>query len=278
MIIADKNMVDVPEQFRKIRYKRITPLAVEDNVEEHFYRFWQQNNFNSERVYLPVFWTDYYYRNGHAKCIEELQKFLNELPNDKKYFTIIQYDDGICNNISHLDLYVFSSAGCGTKTIPWIEYNISQVPMWEKPTWVHFRGHRTHPMRELILNSSLKNDIRNIISDAIISIDEYLKETGKTTFVLCPRGYGRNSFRFYEAFATGSIPVYIYDELILPYQDEINWEEISILLHYSEFSKLNDILNLADITSMRAKGKIIYEKYLTFDAVTRYIYEKIKRI
>lgn len=268
------NIIEVPEQFRKIRHKVITPLVNEDNVEESFYRFWLENEINSEYAYLPVFWTDYYFRNGFGKNISELQKFLNDLPTNKKYFSIVQYDDGILNDVSHLNLHIFSSGGHGNTTIPLLEYNIKPIQK-EKTIWIYFRGNHTHAIRETILSSPLKKYAGNFISDKIVHIDDYMNESSQATFILCPRGYGKTSFRFYEAFAVGSIPVYIYDELTLPYVDEINWNEIAVLIHHSDFDKLERILEKIDTKSMIEKGEIAYEKYFTFDAVNKYIHKKI---
>jgi hypothetical protein len=43
--------------------------------------------------------------------VGELQRFIDKLPKEKKYYTIVQYDDGILNDISGLDIIVYSM-GC----------------------------------------------------------------------------------------------------------------------------------------------------------------------
>ena len=56
---------------------------------------------------------------------------------------------------------------------------------------------------------------------------EYLRSTYKKSierckFVLCPRGRGSNSIRFYEALNFGKIPILISDDVKLPLESKIN--------------------------------------------------------
>ena len=49
--------------------------------------------------------------------------------------------------------------------------------------------------------------------------------------ILCPRGYGRNSFRLTETLQLGLIPIYVYDDVCwLPYYDSINWSSFSLVV------------------------------------------------
>ena len=40
-------------------------------------------------------------------------------------------------------------------------------------------------------------------------------------FFLCPKGYGPASFRLYESIELGTVPVYISDDFVLPFEEEI---------------------------------------------------------
>lgn len=79
----------------------------------------------------------------------------------------------------------------------------------------------------------------------VVSPDDahlFVHITRHSKFTLAPRGYGIQSYRFYEAFELGSIPVYIHDtpptDLWLPYQDRINYHDICIVVHVSDIDTL----------------------------------------
>lgn len=49
--------------------------------------------------------------------------------------------------------------------------------------------------------------------------DNWQKEMGASKFNLCPRGYGRSSFRYAESIQIGRIPVFLWDDVPwIPYQ------------------------------------------------------------
>ena len=54
----------------------------------------------------------------------------------------------------------------------------------------------------------------------------FVELMSRSVFALCPRGYGRTSYRMYEALQLGCIPVYIHDEPWLPYADELDWRRV----------------------------------------------------
>lgn len=74
-----------------------------------------------------------------------------------------------------------------------------------------------------------------------------------SVFTLCPAGYGRWTFRFIEALENSSIPIIISDGYILPFSDEIAWENYVIRI------KECDIWNLQDFVFGISVGTI-YEK------------------
>jgi hypothetical protein len=53
-----------------------------------------------------------------------------------------------------------------------------------------------------------------------LPMKEYCNILARSVFALCPRGYGRSSFRIQESIQQGAIPVYISDEFVLPYNEE----------------------------------------------------------
>jgi len=60
--------------------------------------------------------------------------------------------------------------------------------------------------------------------------------------MLAPRGYGRTSFRLYEAFQFNCVPVYISDVPYLPYVDVIDWSDYAILIGPDQIGNIQSIL------------------------------------
>lgn len=66
-------------------------------------------------------------------------------------------------------------------------------------------------------------------------------------FTLAPRGYGRSSFRFFECFLLGSIPIYIWNDINwLPFQKIIDYNKLCIVIHISQIDELENIINNID--------------------------------
>ena len=76
--------------------------------------------------------------------------------------------------------------------------------------------------------------------------DKFIQTTLTSKFALAPRGYGRSSFRFFEIFKLGSIPIYIWDDREwLPYKDVIDYSKICISIHIDELDTLEErLLNI----------------------------------
>ena len=61
---------------------------------------------------------------------------------------------------------------------------------------------------------------------------------------MAPRGYGRSSFRFFEAMLLDTIPVYVWDDIEwLPYREILDYSTFSISISKNELPRLYDILS-----------------------------------
>jgi hypothetical protein len=101
----------------------------------------------------------------------------------------------------------------------------------------------------------------------------------RSVFALCPRGYGRTSYRMYEAMQLGCIPVYIYDEPWLPYTDELDWRQFAVLVPLDQAPRLHDILSSipADqIAAMQRRIGEIYDTYFTLPGVLRQMLRRMR--
>jgi hypothetical protein len=71
----------------------------------------------------------------------------------------------------------------------------------------------------------------------------FINNTIDSKFALAPRGYGRGSFRFFECFQLGTIPIYIWNDIEwLPFTNGIDYNKLCISIHISEINNLETIL------------------------------------
>lgn len=213
-------MIDVPKYFQPV----IGIVYPPNNFCE--YERWFFENYTGdvrEREYLPIFWTAYYVNNNYGKdevSKLQLQLYLNHLDRTKKYFTIIQYDDSVLNDVSHLDLYQFNMSKPYDYPLPLIGQPHPYQFNEEKKYLANFVGVMTHPIREHA--KTLMGKEGYYISFDRHEPKEYCRIIAQSHFTLCYRGYGINSFRISEALQYGSIPVYISDEFIEPHNIPFN--------------------------------------------------------
>lgn len=254
-------------------------------LENYFYKWFIDNNIQTNRYYIPVFWTTCYVDN----CFDGLQQTINTLDLDKKYFTIAQHDDAIREKLP-INTISFNAGGSDRQPpgipIPLICSPIKNKLNLEKEIFCSFVGSFTHPIRHYLYNA-LKNNPKYyfITKEWTPNITEndfnnFKNTTLRSVFCLCPRGYGKSSYRFYEAMQLGSIPVYVSDLKWCPFEDEIDWNEFSILID------INNIQNIDSILSSYSKERIkqiqnnlhkYWKKYFTMESVCKKIIDLIKK-
>ena len=273
-----------------IRTNHTYPPNNHQIFEEYFYDYYTNNNIVTEREYIPILWTNLYIsRNYGNSNMDDIQLYLNNLDRSKKYFTVLQYDDGILQNLQDLDILVFCSGGGGQKIVP--EKNLGYpIPLICQPRQninkdrdrdilCSFIGSNTHTIRNKMterLNSISGFEI--VLSR--ISYEQFVDKMERSVFSLCPRGYGATSFRICESLQQGSIPIYIYDKDWTPWIDEFDFNEIGIKVHESQIEEIPEILNslsAKDIFLLRQNGEKIYKEYFDYENCTIKIIDKLNR-
>jgi hypothetical protein len=253
-------------------------------LEDYFYYNYAKSETN--RLYIPVFWTTCYIENKK----NELQKHLNRLNKEARYFTISQHDDAIKEELPK-DTIKFSAGGnviCeNTVPIPLVCSKIKSDLIHNHPRDIlaSFVGSITHPIRSTLCEY-YKGDKDILLSSrswtpsvGVDNFNNFVYITSRSQFALCPRGYGLNSFRLYEAFQLGAIPVIITDRFYLPWEDEINWADIAVLVEVADIPNIKNILldkSSEEIEAMQSSGKRLYEEYFTLDGVCNNILKRLR--
>lgn len=288
-MIYDFSIFRIPSEY--------PPMPVYANpkmyIEEYFYNYWIRNQImitKGRPIYIPIFWTPIYVQNTRLP----IQSYLNILNPTNKYFTIVQYDEGILNKLPP-NTKVFSAAsnrGNGKEKIP-IPLIVSPIPENiinnyddEKKYICSFVGRATHKLRyDAYMQLHDKKDF--YFSDlapwqqtlSFNKFEEFIKITKQSKFALSIEGNAPTAFRLYEIMQLGTIPVYLTSSYHwLPWQDELHWNEFCVLIKQEQISDLENILrSISDekYVQMQTKMKEVYVKYFTLPAMCEQIIKRI---
>ena len=254
--------------------------------EEHFFETFESQRLELDREYIPVFWTGLYVNRsyGHGD-LSDVQAYLDSLDRSKKYFTVVQYDDNILNDLKDLDVLIFAQGGHGKyKELCYpIPLNCMPSPhantSVSKDIFCNFIGaiKGRHRIREK-LQDILQGNKKYLVSETM-GYGPFHDAMNRSLFSLCPRGYGQTSFRICEALQHGSIPVYVYDEALVPFSDMHKFEDYGVLVHESDISRIDDILSSIDYSrymDMVDAGKKAYTQLYSYDGCFNSVIRKLK--
>lgn len=263
-------------------------------IEEYFYEFQRNKSGNQMGLifYLPLFWTNIFNHgiNPDTKIQELGFNGLSGL------FTVVQHDDGLRDYIHQFpNLKIFSAGhyypSQKEHIIPliyedggYLNQRRNQWDQQDKKYLGSFVGSATHPLRTE-LYELFKDDKDFYFSmkewtNKVVSFDqeEFISKTLESKFGFAPRGYGCTSFRLYEIFKLGVVPVFIHDdELQIPYQDVFDFNEICVLCHIKDLSGLKSKLLAIkedEYEAMLTRYQEVKD-YFTMSGMCRYILSKI---
>jgi hypothetical protein len=255
-------------------------------LEEYFSEYYNKNKelFGKNCKYIDILWTNIYCNSLFCNVPynkDELQNYINlHYPEDVniQYFTVVQYDDGVLQKLP-ANTIVFSAGGVGDIPLPLIyEDQSNELSSYQKKGWnekfilCSFLGRLTHQVRNIIHNKFVGNDKFSFHID--VGTEMFKDVTSKSKFAFAPRGYGRSSFRFWEIYLLGVIPIYVYDDINwLPYQDIIDYKKIAIVLQEKELDQLQSIIDGIDENKYKEMWSE-YEKIaslFTLDGMCKYI-------
>lgn len=250
-------------------------------LEDYFYDWYYKNDIDTQRILIPVSWTTCYIESRDSG----LQEILDSLDQSKKYFSVCQFDDGIKHSLPKDTIQFNAGGNSGGIPVPLI---CSKIPAEdiekfksEKTKLCSFTGSLTHPIRSKMYNEFIdKSDCEIFVKQWNASVKEneyesYLSSALKSKFLLCPRGYGLNSFRLYEAFQLGCVPVIISDNMFLPWEDELDWSEFSVLANNCERLHFN-LENISDSSynTMLEVGQQLFKDYFSLEGMCKQIVKR----
>lgn len=257
-------ILPLPSLFRPGTSHVYPPFKKGRYMEEFIYDYLTtyQQSIHTTLVYLPIYWTNLQNHPNFSSSIAKydllLQRALQTMPADMQYVTMVQHDDG--PRLTLPKNTIVMGACTGTVPLPLLYEDTTQYleQQWRacnasghlpRPILASFVGTNTHPVRASMVRHLTQQDItchvNSTWSPAVPQDDakRFIDTTLSSRFCLAPRGYGRSSFRFFEAIQLDTIPVYVWDDIKwLPYQEVLDYDAFSISVHVSELPMLHERL------------------------------------
>jgi hypothetical protein len=210
------------------------------------------------------------------------RSILNLLSPNFLYVTVSQNDDGLEGRDDSFplppNLFVLSQGGKGH--VPLLLWRKQMNPAdylvrREYEFDVLFMGSsKTHAIRSRMINIVQKVFPNSSFVSAPVM--NWVNQYEKAKLILCPRGWGRNSYRLGEVLQMGMIPVYVYNDLIwLPYYNSIDWRSFSYVSHIEELEQVLEgakhDLTTERVIEMREKVRSLYNTHWTSEGVIQQI-------
>ncbi|WP_432409996.1 exostosin domain-containing protein [Rasiella sp. SM2506] len=108
--------------------------------------------------------------------------------------------------------------------------------------------------------------------DSHSSTYEFYNNLKESDYVVCVRGAGNFSVRFYETLAMGRIPVFINTDCSLPFNKAVNWKKHAVWVEYSERSTVAEkvkefhaTLSQEDFIALQHANRALWKEKLTLN-------------
>ncbi len=114
---------------------------------------------------------------------------------------------------------------------------------------------------------------------------EYRQSLADARTVLCPRGEGEGSIRFFEAMSAGRVPILLADEHELPFADQIDYDAFTLRIPQADAEHTGEILAawLANhppekLQQMGKMARQAWEQYITPAKFAQQVHRYLNRI
>ena len=137
---------------------------------------------------------------------------------------------------------------------------------------------------EGLLEYDIERALGRRAHDPVAARKRFIDTMRSSRFVLAPRGYGLNSFRFFEALSLGVPPLLVSDDCALPWEDLIDYDQITIRITPNDWSCGACVVDAmarvdeARYKEMKALGRPIFDAYLSARNYLFLIYRQLVRL
>ena len=290
-------ILELPKQFRLRTSVTYPPFKCGRYMEEYFYDYVleKKDKIDTDYVYIPIFWTNLQNHPGFKSQKRNyeiiLEGALKKYPTYTKFFTVVQHDDGPQLRLPlEANMLVFGACN-GDIPLPLIyedtNNTLRNIPTASPPSLLaSFVGSNTNSIRKAMCNTLSPHT-----SDIFLSVNEmwapiitqsaadlFIEKTLASKFCLAPRGYGRSSFRLFEAMILDRVPVYFWDDKEwLPYKEHLDYSKFAVSIHISQIANTYEILkNISDETYLNMLNELRRVRHwFTLEGMSEYIISKI---
>jgi len=149
----------------------------------------------------------------------------------------------------------------------------------KNPNKGSFSNVRSETLKVFLKSDLIKNNfvIRKVFWGTQVDLltmrkqkEEFVANMINSDYILCARGGGNFSFRFYETLSCGRIPLFIDTDCVLPYDFEIDYKKYCVWVDHHELSQADKILynfheNISeeDFISRQRNCRRLWQDYLS---------------
>lgn len=246
----------------------------------------------TDAVVIDTCWADIFNMWGACKVQMLLDEALKRLHDKHKTLIISSCQHVQVHHIDWHEVQVFTPHSvCGDGFLPMphhaIVYGDYSLRMDERPIDINFVGCiNTHWTRLLAVKSIIKSSLISEVSltdhwhfndfnsEAVGERENnYRRILSSSKFTLCPRGTGPGSIRFWEALASGSIPILISDSIKLP---EI-LDPFVFRIYEANASQVaeNIIFLLSNLVELEKRRKLLLTLYYRYFSNSRLSFQAV---
>lgn len=156
------------------------------------------------------------------------------------------------------------------------------VPFQLPYQWNEGQILRTNAIKTLQKNKHIQSDFKILTRGYISQNDPEVKAFNRKKFidnivgndyVLCVRGAGNYSYRFYETISAGRIPLFINSDCVLPFDFIIDWKKYCVWVEKDEIEHIDEILidfhnklSASDFKDLQHDIRKIWDNWIAPDA------------
>jgi len=110
---------------------------------------------------------------------------------------------------------------------------------------IHNKGGKSYSRGlRIVMEGHLRKEKDVVFSEPSPRCDKtcYYEDMRKSTFCLCPRGWSPWTLRAYQGMMVGCIPVIIADEIEFPFENTMDWSQLTIKIAEKDVNQTMDIL------------------------------------
>eukprot|EP00873_Tetraselmis_striata_P033273 jgi/Tetstr1/453537/TSEL_040505.t1 len=117
----------------------------------------------------------------------------------------------------------------------------------------------------ILMEQNMKHDKDIVFTTPSPKCDKrcYYEDMRKSVFCLCPRGWSPWTLRAYQGMMVGCIPVIIADEIEFPYENTMDWTQLTVKIAEKDVNRTTEILRALPEEEIKRKQDAIAQVWKT---------------